>query len=306
MSSTGSDFMRDEIKKGMKSVYRLHNSVSYRTYQFELNNLPTREELTNTSLEARSVQSKVEHHSRAGTALILSNRRGKTVLLTASHTVAFPDTIWHFAEDIGPVPKVEAVSVKQIVSKMLIGSDDAYLFDLAINDPDRDLAILTHSWESLDRPKLNSLEISSGSSSALEWTDEVYAIGFPLGVEMVTRAMISKSSQTGRRSMVLDASFNRGFSGGAIFAVRGDMSGLEWVGMISSASGERVDYLVPGQMRDSEFRPDVEYSGTIYARRIQQINYGITFAVGIDEIKEFYNDHSGELRRLGISVSALE
>ncbi len=306
ISSTGSDFMRDEIKKGMKSVKRLHNSVSYRTYQFDLNKLPTQDELTNVDFEQRSVQSNVDHQSRAGSALILSNRRGKTVLLTAAHTVVFPDTVWHFANTVGSSPKVEAVSVLQNVSRMLIGSDDVYGFELTLSDVDRDLAMLTLNWEPLDRPRLNSLELPVGSSMDLDWTDEVYAIGFPLGVEMVTRAMISKSSQTGRRSMVLDASFNRGFSGGSIFAVRGDGSGMEWVGMISSASGERVDFLIPGSINDDDYRPDTEYRGTIYTRRTQQINYGITFAVGVDEIKDFYREHSNELRRLRISIPALE
>lgn len=306
LSSTGSDFMRDEIKKGMESIKRLQNSVSYRTFQFDINNLPTQEELINTDFERRSVQSNVEYQSRAGSALILSNRRGNTVLLTASHIVAFPDTVWHFAENEGLENEVEAVSVLQSVSRMLIGSDDVYGFELSINDPERDLAFLTRNWEPLDRPRLNPLTLPVGSSSDLDWTDEVYAIGFPLGVEMVTRAMISKSAQTGKRSMVLDASFNRGFSGGSVFAVRGDASGMEWVGIISSASGERVDYLIPGQLNDEDYRPDIEYSGTIYARRTQQINYGITFAVGIDEIKEFYKENSSELRRLRISIPALE
>lgn len=308
MSIAGSDFMRYEIKKGMESVKRLHNSVSYRTFQFDVNNLPSHEELFNTDFEDRAVQFHVDHHSRAGSALILSNRRGRTVLLTASHIVTFPDTVWHFAENMGPEPeiRVEAVSVRQSVSRMLIGSDDVYGFELTMNDPERDLAILSKSWKPVDRPRLNPLKLQTGDSNALDWTDMVYALGYPLGIEMVTRAMISKSSQMGRRSIILDASFNRGFSGGSIFAVRGDGSGMEWIGMISSASGERIDYLVPEHIRDEDYRPELEYTGSIFTRRTQQINYGVTFAVGIDQIKEFYAENRNELRRLGITVEALE
>lgn len=306
MSSTGSDFMRDEIRKGMESVKRLHNSVSYRTYQFDLDNLPTQDELANTDFESRAVQWNVNHHSRAGSALILSNRRGKSVILTASHTVAFPDTIWHYADNEEPEPRVEAVSVMQGASRMLIGSDDVHGFDLAISDAQRDLAILYREWDIAERPKLTPLDLQIGSSNALEWTDLIYALGYPLGIEMVTRAMVSKPSETGRRSLVLDASFNRGYSGGSLFAVRGDESGMEWVGMISSASGERVDYLIPEKIEDEDFNPDLEYTGAVYTRRAQQINYGITFAVGVDEIKEFYRENSNELSRLGISISALE
>lgn len=222
MSTTGSDFMRDEIAKGMESVKRLHNSVSYRTFQFDLDNLPTQAELANTDFERRAVQSKVDHHTRAGSALILANQRGKSVILTASHTVAFPDTVWHFAESLGPEPRVEAVSVIQSVSRMLIGSDDLHGFELAVSDAERDLVILYNKWNVSERPELIPLELQTGSSSALEWTDLIYALGYPLGIEMVTRAMVSKPAQSGRRNLVLDASFNRGFNGGSIFAVRGD------------------------------------------------------------------------------------
>ncbi|MEX0661832.1 MAG: serine protease [Balneolaceae bacterium] len=307
MSSTGSDFMRDEIKKGMESVKRLHNSVSYRTYQFDLDNLPTQQELINTDFDSRAVQTTVDHHSKAGSALILSNRRGRTALLTASHIVTFPDTIWHFAEERGFVQeKVEAVSVRQSVSRVLIGSDDVFGFEMVVNDPDRDLAVLSRNWKPNERPRLTTLRLPTGNSDALDWTDRIYALGYPLGIEMVTSAMISKSGQTGRRGMVLDASFNRGFSGGSLFAVRGDGSAMEWVGIISSASGETVDYLVPDQLRDENFRPNLEYTGAIYTQRNQQINYGITFAVSVDQIKDFYSENRDELRRLGITIRALE
>lgn len=306
LSSTGSDFMRDEIKKGLESIKRLHNSVSYRTYQFDLNNLPVQEELVNIDFDSRAVQSIVDHHSKAGSALILSNRQGRTVLLTASHTVTFPDTIWHFAEGDFEQGEVEAVSVRQSVSRVLVGSDDVYEFEMVANDPDRDLAILARNWRSNERPRLTPLSLQTGNSEALDWTDRIYALGYPLGIEMVTSAMISKPRQIGRRGIVLNASFNRGFSGGSIFAVRGDGSGMEWVGMISSASGETRDYLIPEQLRDEDFRPNIEYTGAIYTQRTQQINYGITFAVGMEQIKDFYLENRDELGRLGISISALE
>ncbi len=307
-SSTGSDFMRDEIKKGIQSVKRLHNTVIYRTYLFDADNLPTFNELMDTEFRSRAVERRMDHQSNAGSALILRNSNGISVILTASHTVTYPDTVWHYVDGRGQEPNqsVEAVSVREAISHYLIGSQGVYDFEVEINDPDRDLALLTLRWEQDERPRLTPLDLQMGRSGELDWTDQVYAVGYPLGTEMVTRAMVSNSRNTPRRSFVLDAAFNRGFSGGAIFAERGDGTGMEWVGMVSSASAEREEYLAPERISEEDFRPDIEYTGAIYAQRLQRINYGITYAVGVDHIREFYNENRNELRSRGISLSALE
>ena len=308
MSATGSDFMKEEVKKGLESVKRVHNTVAYRTYQFTIDDLPTRRELEGTDLMQRAAQTIMDHESKAGSALILSNRGGKSVLLTAAHTVSFPDTIWHYVEQGRGTQDdiVEAVSVRQSSTHFLIGTRGIYDFELAAADPDRDLAFMVRSWESGDRPNLTPLSLPAGSSGDLDWTDQVYAIGFPMGMEMVTRAMVSRSMQTQRRSFVLDASFNRGFSGGSVFAERADGTGMEWVGMLSSASGSQEEYLVPERNLDRDFRPELEYTGAVYTQRSQRINYGITYAVGIDEVKQFYNENRQLLNEQGIRLRILE
>lgn len=307
-SAAGSDFMRDEIKKGMESVNRLHNTVVYRTYQFDIEDLPTQAELINTEFSRVAVQYKIDHQSSAGTALILRNSGGKSALVTASHVVSFADTLWHYADTSEESPDfhVEAVSVRQSLSHYLIGPEGVYDFEVELNDPNRDLAFMSVSWEQGQRPRLSPLQLRAGQSSQLDWTDQVYAVGFPLGTEMVTRAMVSNTGQTHRRSFVLDAAFNRGFSGGAIFSERGDGTGMEWVGMITSASAEREEYLVPHRNYDEDYRPDMEYTGAIYRHRTQRINYGITFAIGVDQIREFYNENRSELRRRGLSLPVFE
>ena len=308
MSSTGSDFMREELRKGMDSVYRIQSSVGYRTYQFDLDDLPMKMDLEGADLELRAVDTIHDNNMRAGSAVILSNRRGKTLLLTASHIVAFPDTIWHHPEGVlpGPQSSVEAVTVKVSTSRTLIGRDGIYNFDIAVNDPKLDLALLAYDFEEDERPDLAPLQMGTGRSAALDWTDKVYAVGYPLGIQMVTTAMVSRPPHSSRRNFVFDASINRGFSGGAIFAERGDGTGMEWVGVVSSASGTHEEYLVPESRRDREYHPDSEYEGEIYVQRSQRINYGIAYGVGIDRIRQFISDHIDELRTLGIYLPDYE
>lgn len=308
MSSTGSDVKREELRKGMDSVYRIQSNVGYRTYQFDLDNLPLRMDLYDEHLERWAVDTKHDNNLRAGSAVVLSNSHGKTLLLTASHIVVFPDTIWHYPEGAipGPEARVEAVSVNVSTSRTLIGHDGIYNFNIAMNDPGLDLALLVRDWEEEEQPDLTPLQLETGRSAALDWTDKVYAVGYPLGIQMVTSAMISRPPHSSRRNFVIDASINRGFSGGAIFAERGDGTGMEWVGVVSSASGGHEEYLVPESNRDREYYPDTEYEGTIYVQRSQRINYGIAYGVGIDRIRQFIRDHRDELRNLGISLTDYE
>lgn len=308
MSATGSDFMREELRKGVESVYRIQSSVGYRTYQFDLDDLPEKKDLVGSDLELMAVDTMHDNNLSAGSAVVLSNSGGKTLLLTASHIVAFPDTIWHYAEGVppGPQSKVEAVSINVSTSRTLIGHDGIYNFDIAVKDPSLDLALLVQDWGDNDRPDLVTLQLETGRSDALNWTDQVFAVGYPLGIQMVTNAMISRPARSSRRNFAFDASINRGFSGGAIFAKRGDGSGMEWVGVVSSASGVSEEYLVPERRRNREYHPDTEYDGSIYVQRSQRINYGIAYGVGIDQVRQFIRDHRHELRTLGISLTDYE
>ncbi|REL24052.1 serine protease [Rhodohalobacter sp. SW132] len=307
MSAAGSDFLRNQLNRGMESVIRIQITAGYRTFQFDLDDLPTRAELEGTDFSERALDTMLDHNSRAGSALVLSNRRGNSVLLTPSHVVSYPDTVWHFTEGSVRTPqgRVEAVSVRESISRFIIGSHGIYEFEVGVNDPDQDLALMIKRWGSNDRPELTPLQIEAGNYEALEWSDQVYAIGYPLGVGMITRGMVSKSIHSPRRSFVFDASINRGFSGGAIFAERSDGSGLEWVGMVLSASASHEEYLVPERDSDMEFHPDLEYRGAVFVERKQRINYGITYAVGIDQIREFINNHRDILSEQEIRLPEL-
>jgi S1-C subfamily serine protease len=303
-SYTGSEVVRGQIQESFESVLRLHNSVNYRTYTFDPDSLPLQSEVNRRGIEALAVDHFIDDHTTAGTGIILSNRNGRTTMLTASHTVSFPDTIWHYqkTESVLERDRVAAVSVKQNVTHFLFSDDGIITFELAVNDPRRDLALMMKRWHSEDNPNLVPLKIGPGNADDLEWTDMIYGVGFPKGIRMVTAAMVSNVAISSRRSFILDASFNRGFSGGALFAVRNDGAGLDWVGILSAAHAEQEYYLVPESIRDDDYDPRIEYEGPVYIRRESRINYGITYAVGLEQIKEFFDENRAEIERLRLSV----
>ncbi len=306
-SYAGSELVRDKLKESFDSVKRIHNSVLYNTFVLKPAAHGTVDELQGESLHELAEHTITDDHSTAGTAIVLGNRYGRTTMITASHTVTFPDTIWHYRENEipGQLPIVEAVSVRYSAHHFLFGEDGIIHFELAVNDARRDLALLVHTWNDDNTPDLKPLDVAPGNHERLDWGDLVYALGYPRGVQMMTRGMVSLTSISPRRSFVVDASFNRGFSGGALFTVNADGSGIEWVGILSAAYGETEYFLSPGRISDSEYNPDIEYDGPVYLQRANRINYGITYAVGMDEIGAFFRENRSEIRREGLTVPSI-
>lgn len=118
---------------------------------------------------------------------------------------------------------------------------------------------------------------------------------------MVTMGIASRSDHPSR-SILIDASFNRGFSGGALFAVRNDGSGLEFIGIVTSALGQSETYLAPETIQRDEYDPDVPYTGEVFVRTAPRINYGITNAVDTEVIMEFFREKEDQLNDFGLIV----
>lgn len=297
-----SELIRQQIEEGFESVLRIQNNVIYRTYQFYIDEMPLESELRGRDFDEISAQSHIDDRSTAGTAIVLTEYRGKFALLTAAHTVSYPDTIWHY-HDNSPNPDdqyVEAVSVRQSVNHFVIMEDGIVRLELGPYDTHRDLAIMTNTNRS-NRSLMTPLLLPIGNSEQLGWGDMVYALGYPKGAKMVTMGTASRSNHP-TRSILIDASFNRGFSGGALFAVRNNGTGLEFVGIITSALGENETYVAPVSVETKDFNPDVPYTGELYVRSTPRINYGITNAIAINEIMEFFDENEDEINDLGVII----
>lgn len=302
-----SDLVRSQIKNSFKSVRRIQSTVSYRTYLFYEDDMPIRSELEGADLESVSVLNRIDNQSTAGTAIVAADAdRGRVALVTAAHTVTFPDTLWHYAEGEiqGPNGRVEAVSVRESLHQFVFTDDGIEMLELLEKDERRDLAVMKTTQNVPPRANLEPLRIPSGDVSRLEWGDMIYAAGHPRGVQMVTQGIVSRT-QHPIRSIIMDISLNRGFSGGAVFAVRSDGSGLEWVGVITSTMGEREQYLAPAELLTREYPEDVEYFGEVYVKTATRIYYGMTNAVDINQLNEFLQENSQSLRNAGVRILAL-
>ena len=294
--------IRNQIQTAFQSVLRVQNNMIYRTYQFYIDDMPRKSEVSGEDLEEISVDSYIDDQSTAGTAIVISGNRDRFVLLTAAHTVSYPDTIWHYSDmtEGSDDPQIEAVSVLRTSNLFVLMDRGIIKLDHVLTDEARDLAILTNTRRTKN-DLLIPIQIPLGNFSRLEWGDMVYALGYPKGAKMVTVGVASLSDHP-TRSIVIDASFNRGFSGGAIFGIRNNGNGLEWLGVVTSALGETEVYLSPEEMNLEDYNPDLPYTGPLFVKQAPRINYGITNAIDIDEIREFFQENRSRLNRIGLSV----
>lgn len=299
---TNSQMIRQQIQGAFQSVLRIQSNVIYRTYQFYIDDMPNRSEVLGRDLEDISVDSYIDDQSTAGTAIVVSGVRDRFTLLTAAHTVNFPDTVWHYSRNSidSDDPQVEAVSVRRSTNHFVLMDNGIIKLDLVLSDAVRDLAVMTNNRRTRN-DLLVPLRIPLGNSDRLEFGDLVYALGYPKGAKMVTTGTASRSENP-RRSIIIDASFNRGFSGGAVFGVRNNGSGLEMLGVVTSALGETETYLTPERAEFEDYNPEVPYRGELYVRQVPRINYGITNAVDIEEIRAFFRENASRLNRMGLSV----
>lgn len=283
--------VRNQVKGSFEAVRRIQSSVIYRTYQFPRHQMPTVAEIPGIHLDEIAIDRTAGTHSTAGTAVVISIQNRRALLLTAAHVVSIPDTLYHFSDSQSDSAdrRLEAISIAQSKNQYVFTDRGIEMIEVLAHDSRRDLALMK-TVSDISDSDLRAINIPGGSPNRLDWTDVVYATGYPRGVQMVTRGIASRSEHPVRR-ITLDLSINRGFSGGPIFAVRNDGSGLEWLGTITSAMGEQDYYLVPDNTPVEDFNPEMPYRGEVFVKSAPRIYYGISNAVDIDEARSFLREN---------------
>jgi len=298
--------VRNQVKGSFEAVRRIQSSVIYRTYQFPRHQMPTVAEIPGIHLDEIAIDRTAGTHSTAGTAVVIAINNRRALLLTAAHVVSIPDTLYHFS-DTQTDPnnrRLEAISIAQSKNQYVFTNRGIEMIEMLVQDSRRDLALMK-TVSDISDTDLRALTIPKGNPNRLDWTDVVYATGYPRGVQMVTRGIASRSEHPVRR-ITLDLSINRGFSGGPIFAVRNDGSGLEWLGTITSAMGERDYYLVPDDTPVEDFNPEMPYRGEVFVKSAPRIYYGISNAVDIDEARSLLRENRVMLISHGFTSDILD
>ena len=247
----------------------------------------------NRSIRRKGKKDAGHNQTASGTATVIYAAPPKVAFLTCAHIVDHPDTIYSFfeSEKGEATDYVQRVSFKLRQDDYITGFRDGGHLEILKMDRKNDIAVMGIEIKDEDR-RVPVFDFKSGNTSDLEWGSFVYVIGYPLGFQMITRGIVSKPQLNERGAFLIDALFNRGISGGLILAVRDGVPNFELVGMARSVSAKHEYVLRPEKEGDEySYDPYIPYEGRMYVHTRSNIHYGITHAISIETIRQFFREN---------------
>lgn len=295
-----------EFKKIIRSVVKIVSTSYYVSYSFEKADSIKDQDISKINLQKKAHSITYFNKSVSGTASLLSKNDRNYLFLTCAHVLNFQDTIiFHFPTPQGEESNiVKSVAIKVRQSNHIPGYGDAIVI---ASDRSNDLALIGYLRPRtlVYSPKpiiesLLSLNVKIGNANDLDWGDFVYVIGYPQGLKMVTRGIVSIPEQGRKKRILIDALFNQGASGSIVLAIRDGIPNFELVGIAHAVSAENESYLVPEGER--KWDPTAPYSGKMYVKKRKFINYGITFIIPINVILKFIDEHKKDILLQGFNL----
>lgn len=285
------------LDKISQSIYRLNVIAFYASYTFNRSAHITLEKFKKGNVDDYAASHTVSDQSVLGTANVVYADNDKVALLTCAHVVNFPDTaITYFPDSSGIISNI-SIKIKQ--KNYVVGLNNPNLKLLATDDV-HDLALLKATIYPEENVRVMPFPV--GKSSDLDWGTFIYVMGFPKGYKMVGSGIVSKPDNNREGFFLTNAIFNRGISGGPVFALRGSSQNFEWVGIASSSSVSNIFYLEPNIKNTEVYSKTEPYVGELLINKKKVINYGVTFSVSMEEIIRFVRSIKPVLEQQGFDT----
>ncbi|MCK5147629.1 trypsin-like peptidase domain-containing protein [bacterium] len=286
-----------------RTIKRINHIAYYNNYAFAYETGLTLDNMTHTRLKKENFQKTTSHQTASGTATVIYADNKRLALLTCAHIIHAQDTI------ISYYPQLSHDGDKIIRNIAILKRQNNYVIDivdggeieiLAI-DHRKDIAIIGKRKHNTER-MIPTFQYPTGRAHKLEWGSFVYVMGFPMGNKMITRGIVSNPKHDPSGSFLVDALFNRGFSGGLVLAIKDGVPNFELVGMAKSVSAH-TEYVLrpekePGQY---SYDPSLPYKGDVFVQLKRDINYGITHALSMEAMKDFFKENDKTLRNAGFN-----
>ncbi len=295
----------DALKEILKSVKLINATAYYQSYLFPLSAKVTNADINPKMLKEGGYETSVFNDFAVGTATIIYNQNRRIAVLTCDHVVNFADTLvtyYKMAENSN-YQYIHRISFKKRERFFIADMRQGDAFEVIASDPDLDLAVL--GKELLFPPSnISVFDYPLGHAEELEWGNLLYLIGFPSGKKMITTGIVSDPNRNSNHGFLVDALFNRGFSGGIALAIRDGYPNFELVGVVNAVSAENEVVLVPNEFKNgySDLPLNTPYEGDIFASNRKKINYGISFGISIESIRNFLDSHRLELENRAFQV----
>lgn len=291
-----------QIGEIAESIKKLHCIAEYKTYIFPPEMEVTKDMIDRKLLRHDLVTKKFDSESVIGTATVIYYDQTKIALLASAHVINYPDTIYGYYEDyeIDGEKVIQTFSTKSRQLNYVRDLPITKNLDILAIDEDLDIAILGQDVDTERKREVHVFDYPVGDSDELEWGSFVYIIGYPSGYQMITRGIVSTPGGKYKKNYLIDALFNKGISGGIVLAIRDGVPNFEMVGMAKSVAANYENVLVPEEdSHMKKYNPNSLYEGNVFVKMRKEINYGITYSVASNSIKEFIIDHKLELAEKG-------
>ncbi len=295
-----------ELEKISRSIRKLSSIAYYRSYIFKPEALITVDSIIANNYKKYISREIYFNNSVIGTATVIYYMRRHVALLTCAHIVDFPDTVYtyHYDESEEKSTFIQSVSFKVKQNNFVADLPERGELEILAMDAKIDIAILGMIFQEDSNYPISVFEYPFGKANELEWGSFVYVIGYPKGHKMVTRGIVSQPNRGGDGTFIVDALFNRGFSGGIVVAIKDGVPNFELVGIAGSAAADFFQYIAPPESLDKlGYSTHVPYEGEVYVKLEKQLNYGITFVVPSEKIRDFMKKNLDILEDKGFNMS---
>ena len=281
---------------------KLINSIAfYESLVFDQKNKFTVSQAHNIELEKIAIEKVYFNRTASGSGTIVLEDRGLVGLISVAHIVSFPDTVFsYFVNPDGtPSKYVESISIKLKQSNYVPDFPEGGELNLIAIDKALDLALLGKKYSAYQTSSLHVFNFPWGKSSELEWGTFVYVFGFPMNYKMLSTGIVSSPGKE-KNSFLIDAVFNRGYSGGIVLEIRDGIPNFELVGIVKSVPAD-FEYTVRPLTKEKEYEynPMLPYKGEVYIEKQQIPRVGITKVIGIEALKDFLIANKDELISIG-------
>lgn len=285
------------LEKIEKSVLKITCSSYYKNYFYEY------PQQKNTLLGNLLYNENITSNSVAGTGLIIHQSSARQLILTCHHIFDFEDTLktFYYDENKNPTEHLSTLSIKSAQKIYIFHKNGSRSQGFIIaQDKVNDLALIETIPGSILLTEY-PFDGQFGNAGNIKLGEEIHLLGFPKGFFMVSRGLASPSNF--KNKFMVDAPFNRGFSGGIVIRFIDQKPNYEYIGMANSIAYTSQNVLVP--VDDPQLVEQYKshpYEGYSYVKELKLINYGLTFVIKSEEIKEFLKSQTYELKNLGLDV----
>lgn len=296
-----------ELKQIVESVKMINCISYYKAYRFEAADSVLASDVPKL-LDSDLKPTDFFSSTASGTATVIYYRKRRIALLTCAHILDFPDTITYFHPAGGSSGNlVETVAIKDRQNNYVVDFEEGNELQILAMDPDLDLAVLGKRFEFETERPVGVFRYPLGRAKELEWGSFVYLVGFPVGYKMITKGIVSSPNRNKSGAFLVDAVFNRGFSGGVVLAVRDGVPNFEWVGLAISVPVSFEISVTPekGLQLDS-YDMRVPFRGELYLERRGVIRYGITHAISMESIRSFFKERKDEFLEEGYDFETFQ